>query len=320
MQLRRYIGIIVSILLIAALLLLFTNPFSSFRKDSRSILLPDPGKIDRIVLSGLYDSTRLVKQGGTWLISGQDPVNPVAVENLLYAAGHLQITSVYAEMEDWGKRTGRSVRFFHGGRTVLRLDVLARGEQFLVRPYGSDRIFAVSLPGYSRIDLDQVFSSSTNHYREHMLIDLRPSDVLIVEVERKGEQPFRFTMDEMGGIICTLPRSDSTLSPGMLDDLSVRLLFSYFTAIRYDGRAGETADVQDSNVAQERWLARLYVESRQGEKHTLQVYSMPGDGPDGTDLFRALVIHNDDPDALVINYIYLDVLMRGLSHYFAGSA
>ena len=33
-------------------------------------------------------------------------------------------------------------------------------------------------------------------------------------------------------------------------------------------------------------------------------------------MFKALVIYNNKPEALVVNYIYLDVLMRDLSHYF----
>jgi hypothetical protein len=63
-------------------------------------------------------------------------------------------------------------------------------------------------------------------------------------------------------------------------------------------------------------MARLHVESFRGEKHTLEVYPYfpsPGDQPD---MFRALVLYNDEPEALVVNYIYLDVLMRDLSHYF----
>jgi len=35
-------------------------------------------------------------------------------------------------------------------------------------------------------------------------------------------------------------------------------------------------------------------------------------------MFRALVLYNNEPEPLVVNYIYLDVLMRGLSHYIGG--
>jgi hypothetical protein len=52
-----------------------------------------------------------------------------------------------------------------------------------------------------------------------------------------------------------------------------------------------------------------------GEDHSLKVYpyfESPGEEPH---LFKALVVYNQEPEALLINYIYLDVLMRGLPHY-----
>jgi hypothetical protein len=317
MRTRRYIGIIVSLLLLAAILLLFTDPWSTLRRESRRIVLRDHAGIDRIVLADRYDTSLLVRQDTTWLIAGEEPANRVAVENLLFAAERLQISSVYSGLGDRKIEPYRSVSFCKGDRTVLQYDIAARGDHMLLRPGGGEQLFLVSLPGYAGLDLDRVFSSAADHYREHLLIDLMPSDILHVEVERRGERPFRFTMDEDGTVHCALRDPDSTLSPGLLDDLSIRLLFSYFTSIRYEEKAGSASGAMAAGMDQGRWLARLCVESRQGEKHTLQVFSLPAGNGEGADMFRALVIHNNDPDALVVKYIYLDVLMRGLAHYFA---
>jgi hypothetical protein len=62
-------------------------------------------------------------------------------------------------------------------------------------------------------------------------------------------------------------------------------------------------------------MATIELESTQGEHHTLQVFPYhvsPGSDPH---LFKAMVLYNQEREALVVNYIYLDVLMRGLSHY-----
>jgi hypothetical protein len=316
MRFHRYIGVMVSLLLIAGILLVFTDPWGILRKEDRQITLQDPTKIDRILLSGHFDSTLLVRKGDAWFLPGEERVNPVTVENLLYAAERLQINSMNQDVRQWNNGMLKSVKFYDGDKTVLGFEMKSRGDHLLVRPLGGDRIFSVSLPGYAGLDLDRVFSNAANHYREHLLIDLLPSDILHIEVERKGQQPFRFTMEETGEISCMLPRLDSILSHEILDDLAIRLLFSYFTSIRYEEKTGTTPV---SSSPDEPWLARLYVESRQGEKHSLRIYSLPDDSGSGTYMFRALVIHNDDPGALVVNYIYLDVLMRDLSHYFAGS-
>jgi len=314
---RNIITSIATLIVISVILLVFTDPWSTLRRERPRITLQDPTKTDRIILSDFYDSTLLVREGETWFIRGEEKVNPVTVENLLYAAERLQINSIYPEAGEWNDGTERSVRFYSGDKAILSIEVKSRGDHFLVRPLGVDRIFSVSLPGYAGLDLDRVFSSAVNHYREHLLLDLLPSDILHIEVERRDETPFRFSMDDQGEIRCTLPGLDSTLASEILDDLSIRLLFSYFTSIRYEG---ETEDAQvdlKGGSWEEGWLARLYVESRQGEKHTLQVYSLPGEEGEGIHMFLALVVHNDHPGPLVVNYIYLDVLMRDLSHYCA---
>ncbi len=317
MKRRRTIGIIVSLFLIAAILLVFTDPWSLLRRDAERIRLPDAGKIDRIILSDRYDTVFLVKEDSTWLINGEEEAEPVAVENLLFAAERLQVVSIHPESAGRKSGTVRSVLFLQGGREILGYELVTGGNQLLVRPSGNGQLFSVTLPGYAGLDLDRVFSGVANHYRKHMLIDLLPSEISCIEVRRKDEPPFRFTMDGEGNIRCTLPETDSTISPDMLDELSIRLLFSYFTSIRVEERVGSASAAMEAGMDQERWLASLYVESRQGEKHTMQLFSLPGEGGEGTHMFRAVVIHNDDPEALVVNYIYLDVLIRGLSRYFA---
>ncbi|MFH0756942.1 MAG: hypothetical protein V2B15_06630 [Bacteroidota bacterium] len=317
MQHRRYIGM-VSVLLIGAILLVFIDPWGSLRKESRRISLQDPSAIDRIILSDAYDSTGLEKRDNAWYISGDEPANPVAVENLLYAAEKLQINSIHPATPEWDRQMVRRVRFYDGKKLVLNDQIGTVENRFLVKSELSDQIFSVSMPGYAGLDLNRVFSCHADHYREHMLIDLLPSEIRYIEVEPKGEEPFRFTMDEQGEITCSLPDLDSILSPGELDELSIRLLFSYFTSIRYEEQAGDVPCVQSEAADQERWLARLYVESRQGETHSLNVFSMPGEGGTKNQLFYAIVLHNGDPEPLVIKYIYLDVLMRGLDSYRPG--
>lgn len=311
------IGIIVSVVLIIALLLVFTDPWSTFRRDSRNIVLQDPSEIDRISLADAYDSTLLVRKDTVWMLFGREPVNPVAVENLLFAAGRIQINSILSGELDMENKIICRVRFFRGDQVVLEYEFITDGRQYLIRPFGSESAYYVSLSGYTGLDLDRIFSSAPNHYREHILIDLLPSEVSLIEVDLKGSQPFRFTQDPGGDIRCILTGQDSIIPRQRLDELSVRLLFSYFTAIRYE----RTAGIPVSRLIPPEGdtpLARLHVESHEGEQHTLLVFPIYGENGKDADMFRALVAYNDRPEALVVNYIYLDVLMRRLSRYFAG--
>ena len=316
MQSRRTIGMVISALLIVVLLLVFTDPWSTLRNDGKRIALKDPASIDRIILSDMHDSTLLIRQDQSWLLFGEEAVNPVAVENLLFAAERLQINSMDAIDPGSVSGTERRIEFLKGDKMVLAYKFQARGDQYMVTPTGSDHNFLVAIAGYSGLNLDRVFSSRANHYREHLLIDLLPTEIARIEIELAGGEAFQFIQDENGEILC-LPSNEETVLPaGSPDDLTIRLLFSYFTSIRYEQRAGITAGALTSAYGTGGRIARIQVESHQGETHTLQVYpyhEVPDAEPH---MFLALVLHNNDPEALVVNYIYLDVLMRDLSHYF----
>ncbi|MEN8228828.1 MAG: hypothetical protein ABFS38_11800 [Bacteroidota bacterium] len=297
------------------MLLLFTDPWSTIRNDGKRIALKDPASIDRIILADMYDSTSLIRQDQVWLLFGEEEVNPVAVENLLFAAERLQINSIDPMDPDSLHGTERRIGFYHGDKLLLSYQFQTHGDQYMVTPTGSDHNFLVSIAGYSGLNLEKVFSSRANHYREHLLIDLLPSEIAGIEIELDNGEAFHFHQDENGDITC-MPSNEETLLPdGSLDDLATRLLFSYFTSIGYEQRAGITAEDLSADGTHGR-IARIQVGSYQGENHTLQVFPYHEFPGAEAHMFRALVLHNNDPEALVVNYLYLDVLMRDLSHYF----
>jgi len=298
------------------MLLVFTDPWSTLRNEGDRIVLKDRDGIDRIFLSDGYDSTLLMRENGIWLLFGEEPANPVSVENLLFAAERLQINSIVLDNAGSADQQGRSVQFFEGEKLVLEYKILTTGSQYMVSPEGSNQTYFISIAGYGNQNLEKVFSSAANHYREHLLIDLLPSEVSLIEIELAGGAAFRFTQDEEGSIDCLPSNPQTVLPPGPLDELATRLLFSYFTSIRYEQLAGIRAGALTADGDTIKRMARLHVESHQGIKHTLQVFPFNETPSAEAHMFKALVIHNNDPEVLVVNYIFLDVLMRDLSHYF----
>jgi len=314
MKTRGYIGVVFSLLLFAVFLLLFTDPWGLLQRERRDFLIRDPSLIDGILLAGFSDSMSLTRKGDVWLISNEFEANRVAVENLLFAAERLQIDAIHTEPSLWNRRTVRTLSFMQGEKQVLKYEFWNEDGLFMLRVPDSETAYSVSLPGYADLDLNRVFSTKKNHYLEHILIDLLPSEIRFIEVEKRDFPPFRFSLDDRGEITCELPDQDSLVPIQTFEELSIRLLFSYFTSIRYEEKLGKIP-LNEEELG-ERWKASLHVESRSGEKHILQVYSLPGEQGEDDHLFKALVIHDKQSEALIINYIYLDVLMRDLSHYF----
>jgi hypothetical protein len=320
MKIRRPVLALLLLIPAVSVLLILTRPWDTLAKGVKRVALGSTDEVDRIVLEDPYHTTELTKAEGTWYLFGTEHVNPVSVENLLIAAGRLEVTSVTENgapdeaAGSGGEVTG--ITYYRDDMVLLNYSLETYSGRYLLHLSGSEEAYYVSLPGYPGLELDRVFSANPDHYREHLLIDLRPSEISEISVELASGESFRFIQDREGDISCE-PENEHTRLPGESpDELAVRLLFSYFTSIRYERPAGISSDSLSGAAAQEWKLATIRVRSFSGEHHSLQVYEYhekPGADPD---LFRALVLYDNEPDVLIMNYIYLDVLMRGISHYF----
>lgn len=312
---KRWGWAALSLLLVVALVVLFTDPWSKMPQDSRRVVLRDPGRVDSIVVSGAYDSVILVKKQGTWLLFGEEEVNPVAVENLLYAASRWQIHSIESGGEG-DRETGEpgSAGFYAEGEPLRTYRLSRDNDRFAIRLPGQNTTYHVSVAGYRDLRLGRVFSEDPDHYRQHLLIDLLPSEVREIGVKLPSGVHFRFLQDRTEEVVCLPGNRETELPDAPLNEAAVRRLFSYFTPIRYESRSGIPSDT----LGKESPLATVRVVPFDGPPHTLAVYPYPEEPGGPPRMFEALVVHNQEPEALVINYIYLDVLMRGMAHYFGG--
>ena len=310
---RVYVYILV-ILVPALLLVWFSLSDSSLRRMEKGILLREPGQVDHIRLFDQWDTVRLWRVNGSWQLEDGEPASPVAVENLLRAAQALQVDGLFTGDAPQAGYVNTRLVFARGEKEVMSYDLGRSPGGLILRPAGKTALYRVSIPGYGNLDPGRVFSTSANHFREHMLIDLRPSEIRAVEFAGPGKPPYRFTTDSTGTLECFLPGSGRRVDPERLDQLSVRLLFSYFTSIRFEERLEDGEG--PGALQEERWLGTLKVQAFTGEQHELKVYSMVGEDGEGTHMYRALVVHNSEPGILVVKYLYLDVLMRDLSRFF----
>jgi hypothetical protein len=320
MKNRRRILVILLLVLAVLFLILLTRPWDLPGRDMKRIALRNTEDVDRIVLVDSLHTTELIKEEGTWYLFGTESVNPVPLENLLIAASRLEASSIIGidAFEGTGEFRGdaREIAFYRGNKILLAYQLSVVSGRYLVVRSSSEKAFYVALPGYPGLDLDRVFSANPDHYRDHLLIDLPPSDISMIEIELPSGEAFRFVQDTGGNILYLPLKEVSTIPAGPPNELAMKLLFSYFTPIRFEKTSGILSDSLVSGAAGERYLATVRVHAFSGELHSLQVFSYhehPGSDPD---LFLALVIYDHGQDAIIVNYIYLDVLMRGLSHYF----
>ena len=320
MQKHRSLLLLVILIPAALLVIMLAGPWKPGQRDARQIALRKVEEVDRIVLADPYNTVELTGVDSSWYLFGSEAVSPVTVENLLYTASRLEVSSIVdrEEFELSADSRGdiKELAFFRGDKVLLSLRLRSVSGRFLLNPAGSERAYFVSLPGYPGLDLDRIFSANPDHYRDHLLIDLRPSDIRSIEIALAGGEAFRFSQDQEGNIRCQAENDSTILPRSTPNELAMKLLFSYFTSIRYEQRSGIAAASIPGEDGRIQELATISVSSFKGEQHRMRVFSYRSEPDSEPDLFRALVLYNDEQDALFVNYIYLDVLMRGLSHYF----
>jgi hypothetical protein len=301
-----------SVLPLLSILLLMLN--GACTPPVEKIQLSAPSNVDMVVLSNGIDSVGLLKTEEGWTLPGGEELSAVAVENLLFTAARLQISSIVSEPPQ-GAVDHRRISYYQGRKLLLSYTLQTVAGSYLLHPPG-EQSYYVTLPGYPELNLMRVFSANANHFREHLLIALLPAEIASIELELASGEAFRFIQDADGTIRCETANALTNLPGDEPDDLAGRLLFSYFSSIMHEGKSRILADTLHSPEFVKDKLATIRVRSFAGEEHVLEVFpyrEMPASLPH---MFRALVLHNQEQEAYFINYIYLDVLMRGLSHYF----
>ena len=313
---NKFLFWIVAIGLVAmALILIFTNPWSTLVQETREINLSPRDQVTKITLASQSDSTTLMLSDSEWTIAGNEAANQVAVENLLFAAGRLSIISLlsFDERDELWTRT--TVSYFHGNKEILTYDFYFDGKNYMIHQSGSKSLYVIRLSGFEAIRLSGVFSPVQNHYYKLNLIALLPGEIAELHINIPGKSAYTINQDAAGNYVCFNDLLQAEVPPSSIDDPKVRHLLSYFSDIRYEEIYDKLNASSLRTEMRDKMLAQIEVRSRAGDSHTMAVYPFPDAGGGDPDLFRALVIYNEQSTVLVINYIYLDVLMRDLKSY-----
>ena len=162
------------------------------------------------------------------------------------------------------------------------------------------------------LPLEKVFSANRDHYRKHLLVSLLPSEVRSVTVIPHSGTSFHVEQDSLYNIeiVDLTGMRDVT---DCINERKVRMLFSYFNAIRYD-KVVSDKDIEPGTITDAPY-ATVEVTSFDDREWKFEVYQWIKKGSEEPDLFESLVIVNDTQPYRSVNYYYLDLVMRGLESY-----
>jgi len=311
MSARNSLLIIVVLLALAAGFIWIIDPWSTTGDGLEDML---PGSADRVtevcVING-PDTVLMTKHDTLWMLDGEE-LNQTAVDNLVYAASRLVMTSIIPGRYSDSLTTIAEMIFSGVKKVEGHFFIALYGKGYVVYMPGNELLYGVELPGFGDLKLEKVFSTNPDHYRKHLLINLLPSEIRSVEVHPMKGGAFRAVQDTALNISVTALPSGEDIT-GETDEHRMRMLFSYFNAIRYE-RVVPVNEVSTGAMPREP-AAEVKVTDFSGESWEFEIYPWTRQGEESADLFNALVEFNNRPMLLKVNYYYLDLVMRGVEAY-----
>ena len=309
---RTTILIIIVLLAVAGVYLLLTDPWTTTGSEMNDILLPKDADVSSILVISGYDTLGFMHKDSAWHLEGE-VLNSVAVENLLFAAARLRMTGVIpvSATIEWGELT----EFIFQGKRKMQANFYfgKTGKGDAVFQPGAETGYGVEMPGFENFPLEKVFSANRDHYRKHLLVSLLPSEVRSVTVIPHSTTSFHAVQDSLYNmeVVDLSGRRDVT---DHVDERKVRMLFSYFNAIRYDEVVTD-GDIEPGTLTDIPY-ATVEVTSFDGREWKFDIYQWIKTGSEEPDLFESLVIVNNTMPYRSVNYYYLDLLMRGMESYY----
>ncbi len=312
MRKRTPILIIIVLLAVSGGYLLLTDPWTTTGRELNDLLLPKDANVSNILVISGYDTLGFVQKDTAWYLGGEE-LNSVAVENLLFAAARLRMTGLIpvSAIIDGGELT----EFLFQGKSKMQANFYFRktGQGDVVFQPGAEMGYSVEMPGFEDLPLERVFSGNRDHYRKHLLVSLLPSEVRSVTVKPRSGTSFHAAQDSLHNLE-VVDLSGMCDVTDHVSERKLRMLFSYFNAIRYDEVITDE-DIEPGTITDKPY-ATVEVTSFDGREWKFEVYQWIKTGSEEPNLFESLVIVNNALPYRSVNYYYLDLLMRGLESYY----
>lgn len=298
-----------------ALSIILSDAWSTTGTDLESIRNDAFDKTDRVAIYHPFDTLIFEKRGEQWWY-GTEELEQKAVENLVYASGNIRLRSILPmdQLDTVIHQTGFA--FFHGDKETSRLEFLETPRFGLVHAVGASETYAVLVPGFEQLDLRKVFQSDADQYRKQLIISLLPNEIQSIQVSPIRGSGFMVRQDSVHNLTVNALQDEMASPDSMsglrreVDERKMRLLFSYFNPIRFNRVIG-TREL----ITGEEALAEVLVTDWSGGVYRMRVYPIHGEGETEPDLFQAKVLFNDEARLLEVDYIYLDLIIRGLESY-----
>lgn len=273
-------------------------------------LLPGNYKsIDKVQIVNQFDSIHFYRADSSWNLEGEK-LDFESVESLILAAANLRMNSIIPINEITNVEYKAEFTFADGNKVKGSFTFLKANNKYYIFEYPAAVVYGVELPGYEDYSLEKIFSVNIDHYKQHVLLSLLPTDINSVNITPLEGDSFSIIYDGKFRFINQQHNEDLS---SQIDTFQVKMFLSYFNVIRYEEKLHH--DSLSDNAINEVPSAEVNVIDQTGTSANFEIYPWYRDGT-VPDIYDCIVVFNDDTSYYYrMKYYYVDLLIRDLYTY-----
>lgn len=310
-----------AMLLTITIVVVFSNRKSSLGGREERFAVNDTASVALVTITHPQNgSVELQRTDGQWIVSGHAPVRPDFVPILLKTIHDIAKTKPVAKAESKKMiaemdKSGYTIKIEGRRKTMAhyRLLFASNGECF-AQTIGSDRVFAVEVPGYGRF-LSVLRMSSPADWKNHTVFAIKPDLVRQIIFDNPAHPDRSFVIKHSG-------RQNELFSYPVglkITDADADKLERYvaqFAHKEFDDYTQLTQQTIDSITATQP-IYTLSVTTSNGHEMWCRAYVRPlPDGNADPDNFYMLLSNGDFVQARYFNF---DPVVKSLGYFKAGN-
>jgi hypothetical protein len=340
MRKNRVTLIITLILLLAAIVLVITNSYTTLKKDVSDFSVKDTTIVTKIFLADKNNNevTLTRSEGGTWMVDGKYPAQQAKISSFLKTLIDLEIRSpvplaarnnVITRMAVIAKKIEiyqvvprinlfNTIRLFPHEKltkTYYIGDVTQDNQGTFMLMEGSEEPYIVHIPGFRGFVATR-YSTAKSDWRDYTVFKTSLNEIKSVKVEfpLKPEQSYQFDLPDNQHVELRSLQSNQIMES--YDTIRVQSFLTSFADVRFEALLEQLIEKEFiDSVKTSTPKTIITLKDRSGEINEVKIFRKKGfaalymeDGMtmEPMDLDRAYALVNDGEDFVLIQYYVFD--------------